>query len=69
MRPLRRIIRIASLSLLLDWRATGQASNHLIAERRTRGIPDREILVCAYPGLAVYSGVGALNDPASYDCA
>jgi len=59
---------IDTLSMLLDWRRTGQAPDQLIAQHRARGARDREILVCAYPRLAVYSGSGNLDDPASYEC-
>ena len=59
---------IDSLSMLLAWRDTGEAPNELIARHRRRGAADRDVLVCAYPKIAVYGGSGGLDDPANFSC-
>jgi len=59
---------IDSLSLLDQWRNSGKAPDQLIAQHRSNGQPDRKILVCAYPKIAVFNGSGDMNDPANFVC-
>lgn len=59
---------IDSLSLLDQWRNSGKAPDQLIAQHRINGQPDRKILVCAYPKVAVFKGSGDMNDPANFVC-
>jgi feruloyl esterase len=59
---------IDSLGLLDQWRNTGKAPDRLIAQHRGNGQPDRKILVCAYPKIAVFKGSGDMDDPANFVC-
>lgn len=59
---------IDSLNMLLDWKKTNKAPDQLIAQHRTNGTPDRKVLVCAYPKIAVFNGSGSLDDPANFTC-
>jgi feruloyl esterase len=59
---------IDSLSLLDQWRNSGKAPDQLIAQHRSNGQPDRKILVCAYPKIAVFKGSGDMDDPANFVC-
>jgi feruloyl esterase len=57
-----------SLSLLDQWRNIRKAPDQLIAQHRSNGQPDRKILVCAYPKVAVFKGSGDMDDPANFVC-
>jgi feruloyl esterase len=58
-----------TIAILDKWRSTGQAPDQAIAQHRTNGQPDRKILVCAYPNIAIYKGSGSFDDPANFRCA
>jgi feruloyl esterase len=58
-----------TIAILDKWRSTGQAPEQAIAQHRTNGQPDRKILVCPYPNIAVYKGSGSFDDPANFRCA
>jgi feruloyl esterase len=59
---------IDSLKMLLDWKKTNTPPDQLIAQHRVNGTPDRKVLVCAYPKIAVFRGTGSLDDPANFTC-
>ncbi|MEQ1885545.1 MAG: tannase/feruloyl esterase family alpha/beta hydrolase [Bryobacteraceae bacterium] len=59
---------IDSIRMLDEWRATNKAPERLIAQHRSNGTPDRKVLVCAYPKIAVFSGKGSQDDPANFSC-
>ena len=59
---------IDSISMLDQWRATNKAPEQLVAQHRANGTPDRKVLVCAYPKIAVYNGKGSQDDPANFSC-
>lgn len=59
---------IDSIAILDRWRATNKAPDDLIAQHKSNGTPDRKVLVCAYPKIAVYKGSGSMDDPANFRC-
>lgn len=59
---------IDSLNMLLEWKKTNKAPDQLIAQHRANGAPDRKVLVCAYPKIAVFKGSGSEDDPANFTC-
>jgi feruloyl esterase len=54
--------------MLDTWKSTGQAPEQTIAQHKTNGQPDRKILVCAHPKVAIYEGSGSTDDPANFRC-
>jgi feruloyl esterase len=59
---------IDSISMLDQWRTTNKAPEQFVAQHKVNGTPDRKVLVCAYPKIAVLSGKGSMDDPANFSC-
>ena len=59
---------IDSIAMLDRWRSTNKAPEQLIAQHKINGIPDRKVLVCAYPKIAVFKGQGSVEDPSNFTC-
>jgi len=59
---------IDTLSMLNRWRDSGKAPDETIAQHKTNGQPDRKVLVCAYPKIALYKGSGSIDDPSNFSC-
>jgi feruloyl esterase len=59
---------VDTLSMLTRWRDSGKAPEETIAQHRTNGQPDRKLLVCAYPKVALYKGTGSTDDPSNFSC-
>jgi feruloyl esterase len=58
-----------TIAILDKWKSTGQAPEQANAQHRTNGQPDRKILVCAYPNVAIYKGSGSFDEPTNFRCA
>ena len=56
------------MGALERWREGGTAPNEIIAEHVTGAAVDRTRPLCPYPQVATYSGVGSINDAASFAC-
>jgi feruloyl esterase len=56
------------VSTLKAWRTSGKAPDRLVVTQANVGTASRKRLVCAYPRLAIYSGTGSVDDPASFSC-
>jgi feruloyl esterase len=55
------------LTPLVQWVENGIAPDDVIATHRTGGVPDNERRVCAYPGLASYTGApDGRNGPSNW---
>jgi len=59
---------IDTLSMLNRWRESGRAPDEAIAQHKATGQPDRRVLICAYPKVALYKGSGSIDDPSSFSC-
>ena len=57
-----------ALSVLEQWKQTGQAPDQLIVTHFNDGKEVGKRLVCQYPQVAMYKGKGNSEDPASFAC-
>jgi len=57
-----------SLGVLLDWKQNDEAPDQVVVNRYANGTEIGTRLVCAYPQVAVYQGVGEVNDAANFAC-
>jgi feruloyl esterase len=55
-------------ALLKQWKATGKAPDEIVVTFSEKGKTDRKRLVCAFPQVAQYKGMGSADDPASWFC-
>lgn len=56
------------MGVIERWREAGQAPDAIIASHVTGTSVDMTRPLCAYPKVAVYSGVGSTNDAANFSC-
>jgi feruloyl esterase len=56
------------MAVIERWREAGQAPDTIIASHVTGTSVDMTRPLCAYPKVAVYSGVGSTNDAANFSC-
>ena len=52
----------------VDWHETGKAPDQIVATRYQMGKEAGKRLICAYPAVAVYKGMGPVDDPANFAC-
>ena len=53
---------------LEQWVEHGKAPDRIIASHSTNGVVDRTRPLCPYPQVAVYQGIGSINDAANFEC-
>jgi TonB family protein len=58
-----------ALATIEQWKITGKAPDELIFDHYKNGMQAGKRLVCRYPDLAVYKGVGNTEDSANFTCA
>jgi len=56
------------LTVLEQWVEQGVAPNQVLATHAIAGVIDRSRPLCPYPEVAVYGGVGDINEAASFAC-
>ena len=56
------------MGALERWREAGEAPATLTATRTVGNRVDMTRLLCTYPQVATYKGVGSTNDAASFVC-
>ena len=57
-----------ALTLIEQWKENGKAPDQLVVSHFKEGMEVGKRLVCQYPQIAMYKGVGNQEDPASYTC-
>ena len=57
-----------SLKVLEEWRAGGKAPEQIVATHYQNGKEVGKRLVCAYPQIATYKGMGNPNDATNFTC-
>jgi feruloyl esterase len=57
-----------ALAVLEEWKKTGKAPETIIVSHYKNGMEVGKRLVCQYPMVAMYTGSGNLEDPASFRC-
>jgi feruloyl esterase len=60
--------RFDPLSALERWVETGVPPDRITASHQTDGVTDRTRPLCPYPQVAVWDGVGSIDDAASFSC-
>jgi feruloyl esterase len=56
------------LGALRQWKATDKAPDEIIVTTTRKGQAPRRRLVCAYPKVSAYKGLGAVDDPSNFAC-
>ena len=57
-----------TLAALERWRESGTPPDRVIAAHVTNNRVDRTRPLCAYPQVAVYKGIGSINDAENFVC-
>ena len=60
--------QFSALAAMERWRESGLAPDRIIATRVVDGRVDMTRPLCPYPQVAVYSGVGSVNDAGNFTC-
>jgi feruloyl esterase len=64
--PTEYSVAFDPIAAMKQWKATGRAPNQIIVT--TKGKEERKRLVCAYPNVSQYKGIGSTSDPANFFC-
>jgi feruloyl esterase len=56
------------MAVLTAWKEHGMPPQQIVVSHRTKGVEDRQLLVCPYPAVAQYTGAGSPTSAASYRC-
>jgi feruloyl esterase len=59
---------VDTLGLIEAWKKTGKAPEQLVVSHYKNGVEVGKRLVCPYPEIAQYRGIGSGEDPANFEC-
>jgi feruloyl esterase len=60
--------QFSKMGVVERWRESGATPKEIIASHVSGGAVDRTRPLCAYPQMAVYKGIGSINDASSFSC-